>query len=139
MEGSLIKYMYDPIQKGILQFQFSDVEMVTMKSLTYTSLKDLLPGSPPSIMSPKNGRKDSWREIPMKDPLLQHAAWAYLQPSVVAEADRSFSEKMKEKCFGLFDCFNDVIFAMFRGLFSPATESENRNREDIVDGQQILI
>ncbi|KAH0697713.1 hypothetical protein KY290_015549 [Solanum tuberosum] len=120
MEGTLIKYMYDPIQRGILQFQFCDVEMVSMESLTYTSLKDLLPGSPPSILSPTNGRKDSWREIPMKDPLLQHAAWAYLQPTAVAEADQCFSEK----CFGLFDCFSDVIFSMFRAVISPAMESE---------------
>uniref|UniRef100_A0A0V0GRT9 Putative ovule protein n=1 Tax=Solanum chacoense TaxID=4108 RepID=A0A0V0GRT9_SOLCH len=128
MEGTLIKYMYDPTQRGILQFQFCDVEMVTMESLTYTSLKDLLPESPPSILSPTNGRKDSWREIPMKDPLLQHAAWAYLQPTAVAEADQCFSEKMKNKCFGLFDCFTDVILGL------SFHRRWNRN-----DGQQILI
>uniref|UniRef100_A0A3Q7EUD6 Uncharacterized protein n=1 Tax=Solanum lycopersicum TaxID=4081 RepID=A0A3Q7EUD6_SOLLC len=131
MEGSLIKYMYDPIERGILQFQFCDVEMVSMDSLTYTSLKDLLPESPPSICSPTYGRKDSWREIPMKDPLLQQAAWAYLQPTAVVEVDQCFSEKMKEKCFGLFDCFSAVIFTMFSAVFSPA--EENR------DGEQILI
>lgn len=116
MEGCSIKYMY--IHRSIFQFRVSDIEMVTMESQAYTSLKDLLPESPPSVVSPTSGRKDSWREIPMKDPLLQQAAWAYLQPAVVQEADRSFSEKMKEKCAGLFDCFNDVIFAMFRGLSS---------------------
>ncbi|KAK4340495.1 hypothetical protein RND71_041957 [Anisodus tanguticus] len=105
--------------------------MVTIKSLTYTSLKDLLPASSPAILSPTNGRKYSWREIPMKDPLLQHAAWAYLQPGEIPEVDRSFSEKVKEKCFGMFDCFNDVVFVMFRRLFPPATGSENhRNGED---------
>ncbi|MCE0481869.1 hypothetical protein HAX54_039966 [Datura stramonium] len=134
MEGTLIKCMYDSIHKGILQFQFSDIEMVmSIESLTYTSLKDLLPASPPAILSPTNGRKDSWREIPMKDPLLQHAAWAYLQSAAIPEADRSFSEKMKEKCFDLFDCFSDVIFAMFRGLFSPAAPTKtgsHRSGED---------
>ncbi|CAN4112591.1 unnamed protein product [Withania somnifera] len=123
MEGILIKYMYN---RGILPFKFSDIEMVIIESLTYTSLKDLLPASPPGVMSPTNGRKDSWREIPMRDPLLQHAAWAYLQPAAEPEADRSFSEKMKDKCFGLFHCFSDVIFAMF----SPTRGTENRNGED---------
>lgn len=135
MESTLIKYMYDPplMHRGILQFLFSDIEMVTIESLTYTSLKDLLPASPPAIMSPTNGRKDSWREIPMKDPLLQHAAWAYLQPMAIPEADRiSFSEKVKEKCFGSFNCFNDVVYVMFRGLFSTP-EVENQNGKDTID------
>ncbi|KAM3376778.1 hypothetical protein P3S68_009191 [Capsicum galapagoense] len=131
MEGTLIKCMYNPIHsRTILHFHFSDIEMVNMESLTYTSLKDLLPVSPPAILSPTNGRKDSWREIPMKDPLLQQAAWAYLQPVVTSEADRSFTDKMKDKCFGLFDCFTDVICY----LFKPAvTESENWNGEDSDD------
>ncbi|CAN4107324.1 unnamed protein product [Withania somnifera] len=121
MEGALVKYMYNSTHTAILQFKFSDIEMVNVHSLTYTSLKDLMP----AVMSSTDGPKDSWRGIPMKDPLLQHAAWAYLQPAAVPEVDRSFTEKMKDKCVGLIDCFSDVIFAMF----SPV---ENRNGEDIV-------
>ncbi|KAI3804041.1 hypothetical protein L1987_32209 [Smallanthus sonchifolius] len=62
----------------------SDIEMISVDSLSsYTSLKDILRAtSPPSPVDSlmKFKRIDSWREIPIKDPLLQHAAWAYLQP-----------------------------------------------------------
>ncbi|GKA84791.1 RNA-directed DNA polymerase, eukaryota, reverse transcriptase zinc-binding domain protein, partial [Tanacetum coccineum] len=60
----------------------SDIEMISIHSLSsYTSLKDLSISSSSSIDSPTKFRRiDSWREIQIKDPLLQHAAWAYLQP-----------------------------------------------------------
>ncbi|PWA86357.1 hypothetical protein CTI12_AA097290 [Artemisia annua] len=58
--------------------------MISIDSLSsYTSLKDLIRSISPSspIDSPTKFRRiDSWREIQIKDPLLQHAAWAYLQP-----------------------------------------------------------
>nr|GEW45936.1 transposase (putative), gypsy type [Tanacetum cinerariifolium] len=68
-----------------------------MNSLSsYTSLKDLIRSISPSspidsspIDSPTMFRRiDSWREIQIKDPWLQHAAWAYLQPmSSVPDTD----------------------------------------------------
>ncbi|KAK6916759.1 hypothetical protein RJ641_019620 [Dillenia turbinata] len=59
----------------------SDIEMVALQTLSYTSLKDLLPASPPmGIPSPPYTRHGSWHEIPIKNPLVKHAAWAYLQP-----------------------------------------------------------
>lgn len=107
------------------QFQLSDIEMVTFDSTPYTSLKDLLQTSPPPssiIMSPNSGpRKDSWREIPIKDPLLQHAAWAYLQPmstdDTEAVRNRSVLNKLKEQCCGVFGCFNDVLLVVLPNLF----------------------
>lgn len=99
----------------------SNMEMVALQPLTYTSLKDLLP--PPVIVSPPFDRGDSWREIPIKDPLLQHAAWAYLQPATTASKadDRSCAAKLKDGCLGLFGCFgglfNDVISTVMKRWF----------------------
>lgn len=106
------------------QFQLSDIEMVTFDATPYTSLKDLLQTSPPPssiIMSPNNTRKDSWREIPIKDPLLQHAAWAYLQPMSTDDPDavrnRNVMKKLKEQCCGVFGCFNDVVLVVLHSFF----------------------
>ncbi|KAL6963672.1 hypothetical protein U1Q18_034679 [Sarracenia purpurea var. burkii] len=105
-------------------FQIADIEMVAFRALTYTSLKDILPASPPMPISPLYDRKDSWREIPIKDPLLQHAAWAYLQPMSTAQEsdDRSCAAKLKDSCLGLFGCFggllSDVVATTIKMLFS---------------------
>ncbi|KAL6497931.1 hypothetical protein OROHE_026777 [Orobanche hederae] len=93
--------------------------MFVSRSNSYTSLKDLLPDSPPSTAAPAPStainRGDSWREIPIKDPLLQHAAWAYLQPMTTAE--RSENEwrwnRFLDNCCGLLGCFNDVVLVVF--------------------------
>ncbi|PSS21771.1 DNA-directed RNA polymerase subunit alpha like [Actinidia chinensis var. chinensis] len=110
------------ISNGINHFQIADIEMVALHSLTYTSLKDLLPA--PAILSPEHSRKDSWREIPIRDPLLQHAAWAYLKPMSAAGEphDRSFAANLKDRCLGLFGCFggffNDVVVTGIKMLVS---------------------
>ncbi|KAH7850938.1 hypothetical protein Vadar_004856 [Vaccinium darrowii] len=108
-------------QNPLLQIS-DNIEMVPLASLTYTSLRDLLPASPPaSILWPTyNDRKDSWREIPIRDPLLQHAAWAYLQPMTAAreDDDRGFFRKLKDGCGGFLGCFggfwNDVVSGSMR-------------------------
>ncbi|KAL2459940.1 Uncharacterized protein Adt_43360 [Abeliophyllum distichum] len=108
--------------------------MVTKdECLSYTSLKDILPASPPSIMSPMMTRMDSWREISIKDPLVQHAAWAYLQPMMTAceEADRgSFFRRIKNKCCGLFGCFNDIVFVVNSWFSSEQGSEEEGSAED---------
>lgn len=90
--------------------------MTPVQNLSYTSLKDILPASPSSIGSPVTIRMDSWKEIPIKDPLVQHAAWAYLQPMAELKHDegRFFVRKMMEKCRGLVGCFNDVVLWWLR-------------------------
>ncbi|XAR59863.1 hypothetical protein NMG60_11015856 [Bertholletia excelsa] len=114
-------------------FRISDIEMVALQSLTYTSLKDLLPASPTS------NRKDSWREIQIKDPLLQHAAWAYLQPRSKASgtSDRNLAGKLKDRCRGLFGCFgeflNDVVWRSIKRLFSEDDEDVDDKRARMVD------
>ncbi|KAL2476913.1 uncharacterized protein Fot_45927 [Forsythia ovata] len=107
--------------------------------LSYTSLKDILPASPPSIMSPMTTRMDSWREISIKDPLVQHAAWAYLQPMMTAceEAERgSFFRRIKNKCCGLFGCFNDIVLMVVNSWFSSEQGSEEGSAEE--DDEYIL-
>ncbi|KAG8364430.1 hypothetical protein BUALT_Bualt19G0128000 [Buddleja alternifolia] len=92
--------------------------MIALKTMSYTSLKDVLPASPPSAVSPMTCRKDSWREIPIKDPLLQHAAWAYLQPMAAARGeDGRWWRKLQEKICGLFGCLNGVVLLVFDGWF----------------------
>ncbi|MFS7978321.1 hypothetical protein Hanom_Chr10g00914161 [Helianthus anomalus] len=85
----------------------SDIEMISIDSLSsYTSLKDLLwaTSTPSPVDSLTRLRRiHSWREIPIKDPLLQHAAWAYLQPmtSEPDSHDRCCLWKLKD-CFSGF-------------------------------------
>ncbi|KAL9141726.1 hypothetical protein ABFS82_14G123000 [Erythranthe guttata] len=81
-------------------------------SISYTSLKDLMP---PSTSSPTG----SWREIPIKDPLLQHAAWAYLRPVAADRGDDGrWWRRFAEKFCGLFVCLNGVVLMVFEGVFS---------------------
>ena len=101
--------------------KIADIEMVALQALTYISLKDILPASPPaSVLWPAYDRKESWREIPIKDPLLQHAAWAYLRP--MSAAHDSDDRSCLARCGGLFGCFggfvNDVVWAAVKGVFS---------------------
>ncbi|CAI9782016.1 unnamed protein product [Fraxinus pennsylvanica] len=111
------------VANGINQFQNSDIEMTPVQNSSYTSLKDILSASPTSIGSPVTIRMDSWKEIPIKDPLVQHAAWAYLQPMVELEDDdgRFFVRKMMDKCRGLVGCFNDVVWWWLRAYFPSSS------------------
>lgn len=76
------------------QFQISDLEMITLQTVSYTSLKDLLPTSPPAILSPTSN--SSWHEIPIKNPLVKQAALSYLQPM------SSLPEVESAGIFGIF-------------------------------------
>ncbi|KAM4089463.1 hypothetical protein ACB094_07G153700 [Castanea mollissima] len=117
----------------------SDIEMITIPSVTYTSLKDLLPSSsttsPPSAITPAMMMmiNSSWYdEIPIKNPLVKHAALAYLQPmSTPREVRRKgIFGRLKDKCtcccdddgcgggfFGCFSWINDVVFAGVKDVF----------------------
>ncbi|PIN19190.1 hypothetical protein CDL12_08134 [Handroanthus impetiginosus] len=101
-----------PLANGISSVNHEDdIEMITLESKSYTSLKDVLPASPPSTSSPTSS---SWREIPIKDPLLQHAAWAYLQPMAEARnEDDRWWRRLEKMCCGLFSCFHDVVLGWF--------------------------
>lgn len=113
------------------------IEMVALQPLTYTSLKDLLPE--PVIVSPVYDRGDSWREIPIKDPLLQHAAWAYIHLSTMPSKvdDRSCAAKVKDGCLGLFEClgglFNDVVRKMVKWWFLEDESVGEHSSDSLTD------
>ncbi|KAL8543363.1 hypothetical protein ACS0TY_004050 [Phlomoides rotata] len=101
------------LQNGGINYSSDDIELIDM---SYTSMKDLLLSSPPSAASPTS---NSWQEIPIKDPLVQHAAWAYLQPMVEArDEDDRWWRRLERKCCWLFSCFNDVVLVVFNGWFA---------------------
>ncbi|GAA0176476.1 hypothetical protein LIER_29458 [Lithospermum erythrorhizon] len=119
-----------------------DMEMITKdctsSSSSYTSLKELL------IMSPsaEEGRKNSWREIDqLKDPIVQRAARAYLQPLALEEndnnEDKRFIGKLKDKVCGVFGCFNDVVLRMIKGWFvngdHQIVDDKKEKEEDLID------
>nr|DAD28913.1 TPA_asm: hypothetical protein HUJ06_030381 [Nelumbo nucifera] len=59
----------------------TDFELVSLRSQTYTSLKDLLPSSPAAVVqSPTGPGSQSCYEISIRNRLVKQAAWAYLQP-----------------------------------------------------------
>lgn len=106
-----------PPASGINCSDSDDIEMIALENLSYTSLKDLMPSSsPPASASPTGG---SWREIPIKDPLVQHAAWAYLQPMAEPrDDDGRWWKRLERSCCCLLGCFNGVVSAMFNGWFA---------------------
>eukprot|EP00262_Sarcandra_glabra_P020724 TRINITY_DN8404_c0_g1_i1.p1 TRINITY_DN8404_c0_g1~~TRINITY_DN8404_c0_g1_i1.p1 ORF type:complete len:170 (+),score=0.66 TRINITY_DN8404_c0_g1_i1:134-643(+) len=61
-----------------------DFELVNLKPMSYTSLKDLMPSSPAAIQSPTAAGAGNWNEISIRNRLVKQAAWAYLQPMAVS-------------------------------------------------------
>lgn len=98
-----------------------EVSLIDLRSMSYTSLKDLLPTSPPPA-------RIGWRDIHIKDPLVQCAAWAYLQPMEEARDDDGgvFSlKRLKKTCCGLLGCFSDVVSVMGRRWFCKDSEEND--------------
>lgn len=129
----------------------SDIEMITIQAVTYTSLKDLLPASsssPPTGMSPTMMMmiNSSWYdEIPIKNPLVKHAALAYLQPMSTRPEVRNkgIFGKLKENCTcataGFFSCFawiNDVVVSTFKDAFSERRASLEFDEDDDEDDEE---
>lgn len=104
--------------------------MITIQSVTYTSLKDLLSVSPPAVSSPTHNC--SSYEIPIKNPLVKQAALSYLQPmsSPPEVGDKGFFGKMREMC--CIGWLNDVVFRCLREAFWERRE-EFGDDEDKVD------
>ncbi|KAK6944093.1 hypothetical protein RJ641_025195 [Dillenia turbinata] len=60
-----------------------DFELVPLNSLSYTSIRDLLPPSPSGIHSPTSAScvgAAACGQISIRNRLVKQAAWAYLQP-----------------------------------------------------------
>lgn len=117
-----------------LEFEF---EMVTLGAnntddhdgIRYTSLKDISP--PPELR-----RKESWREVPLKDPLVQQAAWAwaYLPVRKTEHPRSSFMEKLKD---GFVGCFKNVILAMTcKFLPDENSDIDDQETDENVVGRQ---
>ncbi|CAK9315292.1 unnamed protein product [Citrullus colocynthis] len=96
--------------------EFSDIEMTPLQS--YTSLKDLLPDSPsppPSaVAAPLHC--PAWDELPIKNPLVKHAALAYLQPMLrpPVAGDRTFMRRLKKHGFGCIEWLAAVVAGVRR-------------------------
>ena len=110
---------------GFSSSQISDIEMINIQSVSYTSLKDLLPISPPGITSPT--QNSSWHEIPIKNPLVKHAALAYLQPmsSPPEVGEKGLFGRLKERCCGECGCvlwLFDVVWRKIKEAFWERSE-----------------
>lgn len=134
------------------QFEASDIEMITIPAVKYTSLRDIMPEHPPppAIMSP--AKSSSWNEIPIKNPLVKQAALAYLQPmSTPPEVgNKGLFGMLKEKCFcggrgelGCFQWLSGVVFKTIaeifvrfcegRGIDESEEDDEEEDDEENVD------
>lgn len=109
---------------------FSDIELITIQTIEYTSLRDLLPSTVPTSNS-------SWYEIPIKNPLVKHAALAYLQPMSTPPypRDRGLLWKLGDAC-GCSEngCFCWLGGAM-RSLFTGG--GWNTDAEDDEDDEKV--
>ncbi|KAJ8766994.1 hypothetical protein K2173_012503 [Erythroxylum novogranatense] len=120
---------------------FVEVEMTAVQSGGggggYTSLRDILAASsssPPSIVSPTHN--SSWDEIPIKNPLVKHAALAYLQPmSTPPEVgDRGLFGGLKEKCCGECGCLEwlaAIVVKPFRDVIWERSEEIDGADDDV--------
>nr|XP_011458695.1 PREDICTED: uncharacterized protein LOC105349779 [Fragaria vesca subsp. vesca] len=114
---------------------FSDIEMITLQAVTYTSLRDLLPSSPPTIASPTHN--SSWHEIPIKNPLVKHAALAYLQPmSTPPEVGgKGILRTIRDKCgcsdgIGCVDWLRDVFWKSVKEAFGDGRRDWEEEYDD---------
>ncbi|KAL9685833.1 hypothetical protein QQ045_023287 [Rhodiola kirilowii] len=83
----------------LLSFPSVDLELISLNSQSYTSLKDILPTtSLVNSPTPTGPSSATGYEIPIRNHLVKQAAWAYLQPMVASptSSSRPFSQ--------LFDC-----------------------------------
>uniref|UniRef100_A0A7N0ZYM0 Uncharacterized protein n=1 Tax=Kalanchoe fedtschenkoi TaxID=63787 RepID=A0A7N0ZYM0_KALFE len=129
-------------------YDFSDMELVSIRSYNYpsnsnnnhtgscshahyTSLKDILPAtpSPPSGFSPTPN--SSWYEIPIRNPLVKHAALAYLQPmSAPPESgDRGFFPKLKSVCCCDVGCFEYFRKSILKLLWNRRDSDDDEDAE----------
>ncbi|MCD7448376.1 hypothetical protein HAX54_041111 [Datura stramonium] len=125
MENSTLYFfkssdLSDHTKSTVQLIQFSDMDdTVGDQSLAYISLKEIMPEessrASTTTMMMSSAMRQSWREIPMKEPLLQQAAWAYLQPiGIDPAADRTLLNKVKD----LFGCLSGVLVLIFNRWFS---------------------
>ncbi|KAE8692627.1 Amino acid permease family protein [Hibiscus syriacus] len=126
---------------GFGSSQFSDVETTTVKSDgSYTSLRDLLPrGSSSPVMcsltTSTTADNSSWIEIPIKNPLLKHAALAYLQPvgNLPPAAEKGFLGGLKERCCRECGCILWIFDVVSRNV------KILQSRETTIDDDEVKV
>ncbi|KMT06666.1 hypothetical protein BVRB_7g158300 [Beta vulgaris subsp. vulgaris] len=120
-------------------FPSIDFELKSQSSDIYTSLKDILPWSPSSILSPtpavaiagiSASSAGSGYEISIRNRLVKQAAWAYLQPTLSS----SPSSSSRGFCFS-GDFFRPII-ANFRRVLS---ETAARVYDWLVDALWLIL
>ncbi|XP_057972909.1 uncharacterized protein LOC131161276 [Malania oleifera] len=98
-------------------FPTVDFELVSLKSLGYTSLKDLIPSS--SVQSPTAASASAF-QISIRNRLVKQAAWAYLQPmssSPAASAFRFPADYFRNPLSGCLDFLKHHIFPTIARVF----------------------
>lgn len=130
---------FRPLPKG---YRRSDVEMVSVNNAyRYTSLRDVLPPAQRAASPPPYSRRQSWEEIPIKNPLVQKGAWAYLRPMSAApeRGRRGLWAALKDKCrleneVGCVAFLNAVVLRWIRGavggLFGKIDQTGNVDGDD---------
>lgn len=118
----------------------SDVEMITVRSVSYTSLKDLLPCTSSTIGTSSPTHNSSWHDdvSNIKNPLVKHAALAYLQPmSTPPEVgEKGMFGRLVESCCGECGCvswISDVVWRNVKETFLGRREEVDSYYEHKVD------
>nr|DAD41719.1 TPA_asm: hypothetical protein HUJ06_016042 [Nelumbo nucifera] len=126
-ESEVSPFAFQQLELQNSRYSVSYLEMVALKSTNYTSLKDLLPPSPAAgIYSPNFTGNQSWHEIPIKNRLVKHAAWAYLQPNSTSPKPEAggFLRQLMVRCNGCFRFFSEHIVAGIKRALGLASEED---------------
>lgn len=96
-----------------------NLETSNIELTTYTSLRDLLPPPPQ--------QKSSWYEIPITNPLVKHAAIAYLQPMLTPpDLRRGLLERLKDACGcsddGCLWWIREAVLRVFNATYGNSDE-----------------
>ncbi|KAK7343329.1 hypothetical protein VNO77_11986 [Canavalia gladiata] len=94
-----------------------ELEMGTV-SYSYTSLRDMM----------GEANNSSWNEIPLKNPLLQHAALAYLHPMSTPPHVLP-NKRFLQNCFSCITGCTLFIFHSFISFFSSSSSSTTHQQD----------
>ncbi|KAL3536045.1 hypothetical protein ACH5RR_004506 [Cinchona calisaya] len=98
-----------------------DFDLISIKPISYTSLKDLLPSTPVNSPKPNNNNNinscpaQTGSDISIKNRLVQQAAWAYLQP--MSTSPDSSAGNFLHRLWSNFQLFLNNPLSAFRGFF----------------------
>ena len=129
------------LNNRLVVFPGADFELLPLPTAAYTSLKDLLPPSPSSVLSPtptvashsalssspSNG--SSGYEISIRNRLVKQAAWAYLHSAVASEPSSS-----SRLCFS-----GEFLRQIFVGFHQFVIDTVKRVYDWLVDALWLLL